>query len=278
VRRPGRLVVALLAAGLLGLLGIGCGGGDNSAGGTFTPAKEGVLTVATSLPAPGFWDGKDIPHLTGGFEWGIANDLADRFGLKVTFLDLPFEQLAAGDLGQADIALAQISATEARRERMNFSSPYLPSNAGALTAKGVQLRDLAQAKDLTWVVEESTTEEALLHDVIKPHTAPIVTPTRDETLATLAAGRADAALLDLPTALITAGEHPELSVPAQFETNERLAVALPKNSDNTEAVSSAIRSLETDGTLQHLYDTYLQPLFSEDPVHIRVIVTKPAEG
>ena len=32
----------------------------------------GVLTVATNLPAPGFWDGDDVDHLTGGFEWGIA--------------------------------------------------------------------------------------------------------------------------------------------------------------------------------------------------------------
>ena len=55
---------------------------EGSAGGTFTPATDGVLTVATNLPAPGFWDGDDIDHLTGGFEWGIATDLAKRFGLE----------------------------------------------------------------------------------------------------------------------------------------------------------------------------------------------------
>ena len=53
-------------------------------------------------------------------------------------------------------------------------------------------------------------------------------------------------------------------------------VALPKDSDNTEAVSSAIRALDTDGTLDDLSDKYLRPLFAEDPDHVRAIVT-PAE-
>jgi polar amino acid transport system substrate-binding protein len=270
-----RLVVAALL--FAGVLASGCGDdSEGSAGGTFTPATDGVLTVATNLPAPGFWDGDDIDHLTGGFEWGIATDLAKRFGLEITFVDAPFEQLASGDLGGADIALAQISTTEQRRELMDFSAPYYPSNAGALARDGVELRDLAGAKELQWVVEESTTEQSLLEDAIKPDHDPLVTQNREETLAALAAGKADAALLDLPTALATAHEHPELTVPAQFTTDEQLAVALPKDSDNTEAVSSAIRALETDGTLDDLSDKYLRPLFAEDPDHVRAIVT-PAE-
>ena len=48
---------------------------------------------------------------------------------------------------------------------MDFSSPYYPSNAGALAKKDVELKDLAAAKELKWVVEESTTEQSLLDDV-----------------------------------------------------------------------------------------------------------------
>ena len=271
-----RLLIAAVFA--LMLSAVGCGDDSGSdAGGTFTPKQTGVLTVVTSLPAPGFWDGPDVDHLTGGFEWGIATELAKRFGLTVTFVDAPFEQLAAGDLGDADIALAQISTTETRRQVMDFSSPYYPSNAGALATKDVELKDLAAAKELQWVVEESTTEESLLQDVIKPDDPPLVTQTRDETLAALANGSADAALLDLTTALATAHEHPELTVPAQFSTQEQLAVALPKDSDNTEAVSTAIRALVADGTIDDLFDQYLRPVLAEDPAHVRVIVTPPED-
>lgn len=267
------ILAALLAAALLAACGDDSSG---DAGGTFTPLAPGVLTVVTSLPAPGFWDGADVDHLTGGFEWGIANELAKRFGLELVFEDAPFEQLAAGDFGDADLALAQISTTDERRALMDFSSPYFPANAGALTVEGVELTDLAAAKELRWVVEAATTEQSLLEDLIKPDKPPLVTESRDETLAALADGRAEAALLDLPTALATAHEHPDLTVPAQFVTQDQMAAALVKGSDNTEAVSSAIRAMDADGTLDDLEAKYLEPVFSEDPDHVRVIVT-PSE-
>src|SRR3954471_18558430 len=80
----------------------------------FTPRTPGQLTVATSLPAPGFWDGTAVGELTGGFEDGIARALADRFDLRLEVVDVPFERIVAGDLGGADMALAQITITPAR--------------------------------------------------------------------------------------------------------------------------------------------------------------------
>ncbi len=51
-------------------------------GRTFTPRTPGVLTVVTTdVPSPGFWEGTPS-HLTGGLEYELARDLADRFGLK----------------------------------------------------------------------------------------------------------------------------------------------------------------------------------------------------
>jgi hypothetical protein len=66
-RRSNTAAVFVLAAALA----ISCGG-DQDASGSFESSTPGTLTVATALPALGFWDGEDIEHLTGGFEWGIA--------------------------------------------------------------------------------------------------------------------------------------------------------------------------------------------------------------
>ena len=41
-------------------------------------------------------------------------------------------------------------------------------------------------------------------------------------------------------------------------------------------MSTAIRALDADGTLDDLFDTYLRPVLAEDPDNVRVIVT-PAE-
>ncbi len=265
-------VVALVAS-----VAVSCGA-DQDAGGSFEPSIPGVLTVATSLPALGFWDGDDIDHLTGGFEWGIAEALGERFDVDVTYVDVPFEQLAAGDLGEADVALAQISITDGRLDIMDLSEPYYLTHAGALARNGIELRDLADAKELRWVVEESTTEQDFLEDVIRPDDEPIISPDREHTLDALRDGRAEVALLDLPTAMVIANVSADLEVPAQFATEEQYAVALPKDSANTEAVSSAIRAFATDGTLDDLIETYLAPLLGGDPDDVRLITTKPAEG
>lgn len=260
------------AVALVLTLTVACGE-DQDAGGTFQPATSGTLTVATSLPAVGFWDGDDVEHLTGGFEWGISEALGERFELDVTYIDVPFEQLVAGDLEGADIALAQISITDARREVIDLSDPYYFTNAGALTRDGVDLRDLADAKELRWVVEESTTEQDFLEDVIRPDLDPIVSTDRQGTLDVLRRGDADAALLDLPTAMSIANARTEYDVPAQFATEERFAVALPLDSDNTEAVSSAMRAFASDRTLEDLDERYLIPVLGGDPADIRLIVT-----
>jgi polar amino acid transport system substrate-binding protein len=265
-------VVALAAS-----VAISCGG-DQDAGGSFDPSTPGTLTVATSLPALGFWDGEDVDDLTGGFEWGIAEALGERFHVDVTYLDLPFEQLAAGDLGEADVALAQISITDERLEIMDLSEPYYLTHAGALARNDVELRDLADAKELRWVVEESTTEQEFLEDVIRPDDEPIISADRAGTLDALRDGRAEVALLDLPTAMAAANQSPDLEVPAQFATEEQYAVALPKDSENTEAVSTAIRAFASDGTIDDLIDTYLTPLLGGDPDDIRLITTRPSEG
>jgi ABC-type amino acid transport substrate-binding protein len=97
-------------------------------------------------------------------------------------------------------------------------------------------------------------------------------------VANLFVRRAEVALLDLPTAMAVAHQSPDLEVPAQFATEEQYAVALPKDSANTEAVSTAIRAFATDGTLDDLIDTYLAPLLGGDPDDVRLITTKPAEG
>jgi len=43
-------------------------------------AEKGKLKVATSLPAPGFWNGDSPQTLDGGLEWAMAADIAEELG------------------------------------------------------------------------------------------------------------------------------------------------------------------------------------------------------
>jgi polar amino acid transport system substrate-binding protein len=252
--------ISLAALGLIaaGLLASGCELElSSSSTGEFNPSAPNVLTVATEqVPAAGFWQGT-VEHPTGGFEYGLARAMADRFGLdRVEIRTVPFGRMIEGDLAGADIGLRQLTPTPEREENLKFSIPYLSSPPGALVRSGTDVPDLKTAKELSWAVAEGTTQVSILEDQIDPDEH-IVAPNQAAAIRMLRRGDVEAVLLDLPVALAIAQVRPRLDVAAQFSGDEALAVALPESSDNREAVDSAIRAFTADGTIGDLADEWL---------------------
>lgn len=227
--------------------------------GTFTPATPETLTVAVDeVPRPGFWLGTaDAP--TGGFEFGLARALATRLGLdELRLVTVPFERIVDGDLGGADVAISDVSATDERAEVVDFSVSYLPAVPAILTTEGREVRDVHGARELTWAVERDTTLETALDQQIRPEHDVVRSATQDAAIAELTSGAVDAVMLDLPVALAYAtGSDGKLTVAAQLPGDEHLAVVLPKDSDNRTAVDSALRALRSDGTTRDLAQRWL---------------------
>lgn len=240
----------LLAAGLSA-----CGGAAGlGAAGKFSPRTPNTLTVATAqVPDPGFWSGT-VQHPTGGFEYGLAQALAARFGLaRIKVVEVPFRRLTAGYLGGADLALSDITVTAERSKKLDFSTSYLSAPPAILVRPGTEVPDVHAAQALRWAVEAGTTLQSALAEAIEPSTAAQILDHQREVLLALRVGRADAVMLDLPVALAYARESPHTyAVAAQLPSEDVLAAALPKGSENLEAVDSAIRALSADGTIERL--------------------------
>lgn len=249
----------LKALALAVALAIGAAGCANigSASGTFTPAHRGVLTVVTQpLPTVGFWNGADT-RPTGGMEYGIARALADRFGLRLVVRTEPFTRIVAGHLDGADLALSLITPTAARSQVLDFSAPYINAPPALLVRAGNSVPDLDSAQQLRWAVESDTTLQSTITDVIQPDEPPLQFASRQGVLRALDSGRADATLFDLPAAIAIAHQDPKLTVAAHLANSEPIAAALPQGSGNVEAVSSALRALVADGTIDRLAERWL---------------------
>ena len=266
--------LALIFLALSALVGLACStlaAHDT----TFVPATPGILRVATSLPAPGFWNGADAESISGGLEYAMAREFATRWSLQLEIVDIPFQRIVAGDMGGADLALAQIAVTSTRSRRFPTSIPYMSANFGILTRSGVSIPDLATARSKNWVVEDATTELAFLRRIMPSSAELTVVDSRDLTLQLLTTGGADAALLDLPTALTTASlSQGHLSVAAQFVTNQQLAAALPPGSSNLEPLNVVLRNLISSGRIEQFRKTQLVPIFGRDPAGVPVIVAQ----
>jgi polar amino acid transport system substrate-binding protein len=229
------------------------------------PTVPGTLTVATTLPAPGFWEGDDVTIVGGGYEWGLARALADEFDLNLKIIDVPFADIVAGDMDGADMALAQIEITDARLEVLDFSLPYYASDFGVLMRAGERVGDLAAARQLRWTVVDGARQQSFVDVRIRPD-APVLVVADDVAAAeAVTSGAVDAALIDLSSALIQAHDNDQLGVAAKFVTGGQYSVALPKGSVNVEKVDAALRGFQRDGTLNNLAETWLLPLFSTSP-------------
>jgi polar amino acid transport system substrate-binding protein len=255
-----------------------CAGGseepsETTTQGGFSPVEDGVLTVATNLPAPGFWNGDDPSAIEGGFEYGIATELAERLGLDgVKVVNVSFDALVAGQARDFDIALSQVTITDERAEVVDFTVPYFSSDQGVLVRKGTDVSDLAAAKALQWGVQASTTGQSFVDEQIQPAEETRVYSETTQAFTALQANQVDAVLLDTAIVLGQAAEPGSpFEVVAQFKSGEAYGGILPKGSPNREAIDEHLQEMIDDGTTAELSDEFLKPELGGDPTKVPYI-------
>jgi polar amino acid transport system substrate-binding protein len=237
---------------------------------SLTPVKAGTLTVQTTLPAQGWWNGTTPESIKDGYEYCMAAELANMAGLSsVTVKNVSFDQLVAGHTSDYDLALAEISITDERKKVVDFSIPYFDSNIGVLTKKGADVtQDNIQSKRCA--AYSGTTSVPFIQDELKCSNIKIY-PDSQTLYQSVLSGQSDAAFLDtaivLAEAKATGGQ---LAVPGQYQTGEKYGAIYPKGSANEKALDTGIKTMIDDGTLDNLSKTYLGPAFGGDPSSVPV--------
>ena len=156
---------------------------------------------------------------------------------------------------------------------MAFSVPYYTDDAGAVLDAGEELTDLETAREQRWAVQRDTVEADFLDVVVRPDDEPTLLEDAVACIDAVADGLADAALVDLSTALVLTNGRSDVTTGGRFTVDGAMAVALPGHSPNLEVVDAALRALESDGTLDDLEHEFLSPVFETDPSSVPVVRT-----
>lgn len=270
-----RLVAVAVVATLAG-----CGGSDDESGdaygdcevygkkGTISldPVTDGVLTVQTTLPSPGWWKGTSPETIDGGYEYCLAANLAHRAGLdEVRVVNQSFDALVAGQTQDYDVALAQVSITPEREKVVRFSEPYFDSNVGVLapadsdiTAENIATKKLG--------VQVGTTAVDFVDDTLQPNEDPSAFQDTDAMVTAVTSGQVDAALQDTAIMLgFASNSNGGLEVIGQYKTGEKYGAIYPEDSPNADAMDKGISAMRSDGTLDKLSSTWLGPELGGDP-------------
>ena len=238
---------------------------------SLTPVTDGVLTVQTNLPSPGWWKGETPDTIVGGYEYCLAANIAHRAGLdSVKVENVSFDALVAGQTQDFDIAMAQISVTPEREEVVTFSAPYFDSNLGVLAAadSGITEDDLATRKI---GVQLGTTAVEWAESQLRPDAEVQIFPDTTAMVTAVSAGVVDAAVQDTAIMLgFAKNSGGTLEVVGQYETGESYAAIYPRDSPNGDTISEAIEAMREDGTLDELSATWLGPELGGDPAAVPV--------
>ena len=231
-----------------------------------TTVTPGVLTVALNLPSPGFQAGAVRPNGTvvaaRGLEIDFARSLAARLGVpRVRFVNDPsFKHLLAGGRKPWDVALAEVTITDGRRQAVDLSQPYLRAEQGVLMRKGLDApRTLAALARLRTCLLRGTTSVAIVRERVRPTRPLLFFTSLDVLLDGVRTGRCDAVVLDAP---ILAAERAAAAyrygpLAGVLRTGERYGVVLQKGSPLTPRVNAAVRALVANGTLGRLQRRWL---------------------
>ena len=221
--------------------------------------EKGEIVIATEGTwAP--WTYTDENGNLVGFDVEIATAIAEKLGVKATFVTVEWDGILAGiDSGRYDIAANGIDVTEQRSEKYNFSTPYA-FNRTALVVRGDN-EDIKSFEDLKG--KKTTNSIASTYMILAEEFGAEVVgvDTLDQTIMQVLTGRADATLNSEVSIADYMQKRPDANIKIVALTEEANLVAIPtrKTDDSAsllEAINQAIAELREEGKLSEISMKY----------------------
>src|SRR5690606_37485952 len=151
-------VLLALAASAALMLGA-CGNDDSTSGSSEASDETKVLKMGTSAEFPPF-ESRNVDGEIVGFDIDLANHIADELGYKLEITDMKFDGLiGALQNDRVDMVIAGMSATEQRKENVDFSTEYNHSGEMFVTLKGSELTTLDSLEGKNVGVQLGTIQE-----------------------------------------------------------------------------------------------------------------------
>ena len=229
----------------------------SAAAGELTTVMAGKLTMATNATFPPYEMTTDSGDIEG-IDVDTAKAIAEKLGLELQIDDMDFDAaLLSVQQGKADIAMAGITVTDARKAVMAFSDSYATGIQSIIVPEG---SDIASPDDLAGKkigTQRGTTGYIYCTDDFGEDSV-VAYDNGLTAVQALNNGQVDAVVIDNAPAKEYVAANPGLKVLETSYAEEDYAIGM--NKDNTalvEAVNAALEELKADGTLQSIVDKYI---------------------
>lgn len=222
-------------------------------------SEDKVLTMATSADFPPF-ESRDPSGKIVGFDIDLANAIAKKLGYKLEVKDMKFDGLiGALQAKRVDMVLSGMSATEKRKQNVDFSTEYNHSGEMFITLKDSKIKTLDDLKGNTVGVQLGTIQEEGAKKLQKQVNFEMKSLDNATTLIQeLLTKRIQVAYMDKSVATGYIQKQGLAGFDDPTSSSPGMGVAFPKGSKLVTDVNKVLKEMEDNGELQKLKDKWLK--------------------
>ncbi|EEA00809.1 extracellular solute-binding protein family 3 [Burkholderia sp. H160] len=221
--------------------------------------SSGVFKVGTEGTYAPFTYHDESGKLTG-FDVEIATEIAKRIGVKPEFVEGKWDGLIAGlDVNRYDAVINEVSVTDARKAKYDFSTPYITSHAALIVrADNTTIKTFDDLKGK----KSANTLTSNFGKIAKDHGAEVIAVQGfNESIDLLTSGRVDATVNDSLSFLDFKKHKPDAQVRIAAIDNsagsDKSAVLVRKgNPQLVAAIDKALADIKADGTYEKISQKY----------------------
>ena len=271
--------VSMFLAGAMALSLAACGGAASS-----TAASSTASSVAASASAVSESADSDLAYIKGkgkmtigytvyepmnytdadgnftGFDTELATAVCEKLGVEPEFVEINWDtKIVELDAKSIDCIWNGMTITDDIQQNAACTKAYAKNAQVVVVKDGTEYASTADLVGKTVVAEAGSAGESAIADDENLAQADYISKSvQTDCLMEVAAGTADAAVLDLTLANAMIGEgtdYANLKIVDELNAEE-YGVAFRKGSDAAAAVGAAFDELKADGTMQALADKY----------------------
>ena len=215
--------------------------------------KDGVIRIATEGVYSPFSFHNEKDELMG-YDVEIARAVAKKLGVKPKFIEASWDaMLAAFDAGKADVVFNQVSITDERKKKYDYSVPYMVSYSAIVVHKGNN--DIKSFADLKGKSSVHSVNSMWIPTVEKYGAKLVVADSLSDQINLIITKRADDTIDDAVMFYDYIKQHPNAPIKIIEAGDEPMYTAAIVKKGNTKLLNEinfALNELSKEGVLSEI--------------------------
>lgn len=217
------------------------------------------LVIGLNAEFPPF-EYKDASGQIVGFDVDLMNEIGKLINKEIEYKNMAFDSiLIALQSGKINISISGMTATDERRQVVNFSTPYFISKQAIVTLEDSAITNYDDLTGKTIGVVLGYTGDLAVTEKYKDKANIIKFDSADQLVLALNSKKMDLAVIDMEPAKKYVENNKGLKLVETPLAEEEYSIAIPKGNEQLlQDINNALETLKSNGTYDKIHAKYFK--------------------